>query len=113
MTMLAFRTDSPKSCGILELGGEGIVVGFHEKVDNPPGTLANAAVYICEAEVANYIATLRKSVVDFSTEVIPAFMGRIYAVETKGYHRDIGSNEAFRLAQIESIRGRKDSPLNR
>jgi mannose-1-phosphate guanylyltransferase len=37
MTMLAFRTDDPSSCGILELDAQGVVVGFHEKVAHPPG----------------------------------------------------------------------------
>jgi len=101
LTMLAFQTDAPKSCGILELNAEGIVVGFHEKVEDPPGNLANAAVYICEPEITDYIASLNKPFVDVSTEVIPAFLSRIYAVETKGYHRDIGTVEALARARSE------------
>jgi NDP-sugar pyrophosphorylase family protein len=99
--LLAFRTDVPQSCGILELGDDRVVVGFHEKVANPPGNLANAAVYIFEPEVMAFIASLERPVVDLSTEVIPAFIGRIYATETTGYHRDIGSPEALRLAEYE------------
>jgi mannose-1-phosphate guanylyltransferase len=101
MTMLAFRTDAPKTCGILGLDGSDVVQSFHEKVENPPGNLANAAVYICEPEVTEFIAGLGKSVVDFSTEVIPHYMGRILAVETAGYHRDIGSIESLERAEIE------------
>lgn len=101
LTILAFRTDSPTSCGILEVGTQGIVTGFHEKVENPPGDLANAAVYICEPEIAAFIASLGKPNVDFSTEVIPAFLNRIYAVRTDGYHRDIGTSEALSRAQAE------------
>ena len=37
MTMLAFRTPTPGTCGILELDARARVVGFHEKVANPPG----------------------------------------------------------------------------
>ncbi len=36
LTMLAFTTDDPRSCGILELDREGVVQAFHEKVANPP-----------------------------------------------------------------------------
>lgn len=103
LTMLAFRTDTPKDCGILEIGTQNIVTGFYEKVENPPGELANGAVYICEPEVTVFIASLGKSIVDFSTEVIPAFLNRIYAVTTKGYHKDIGNREALSLARIECI----------
>ena len=40
MTMLGFRTDDPRSCGILELDDHHTVVAFHEKVDNPPGNFS-------------------------------------------------------------------------
>lgn len=101
ITMLAFRTDMPKTCGILGLGANGIVESFHEKVENPPGNLANAAVYICEPAVTDFMVSLGKPFVDFSTEVIPNYMGRILAVETNGYHRDIGNPEALALAEAE------------
>jgi mannose-1-phosphate guanylyltransferase len=101
MTMLAFRTDDPKSCGILELGGHGLVRAFHEKVENPPGNLANAAVYILEPEVMDYALALGQPVIDLQTEIIPAFLGRILVVENRGYHRDIGSAESLRKAHLE------------
>jgi mannose-1-phosphate guanylyltransferase len=101
MTMLAFRTDMPESCGILGLDDDRVVTSFHEKVKKPPGNLANAAVYICEPEVTGKIVSLGKIFVDFSTEVIPAFIGRILSHETQGYHRDIGSPEALQLAEVE------------
>jgi mannose-1-phosphate guanylyltransferase len=98
MSMLAFRTDTPRSCGILELDGEGLVVGFHEKVENPPGNLANAAVYILEQDVIQCAVSLAKPVVDLQTEVIPHFAGRIAAQETTAYFRDIGTLESLEKA---------------
>jgi mannose-1-phosphate guanylyltransferase len=99
--MLAFRTDDPKSCGILELSQTGIVSGFHEKVEAPPGNLANAAVYILEPEIIDYALALKKPILDFQNEIIPAFLDRIYAVEHRGYHRDIGNVESLLRAEIE------------
>lgn len=101
MTMLAFRTDDPSSCGVLELNRQGIVQAFHEKVASPPGNLANAAVYIIEPDVVDFAAALGTSFVDLSTEVIPHFIGRIFVCETGGYHRDIGNMESLRRAHIE------------
>ena len=101
LTMLAFRTDAPQSCGILETDAAGRVLAFHEKVANPPGNLANAAVYLFEPEVVAAAASLGRPVVDLSTEVIPRFLGRILAVETPGYHRDIGTPEALAAAERE------------
>jgi len=101
LTMLAFRTDAPQSCGILETDAAGRVLAFHEKVADPPGNLANAAVYVFEPEVVAAAASLGRPVVDLSTEVIPRFQGRILAVETPGYHRDIGTPEALLAAERE------------
>jgi mannose-1-phosphate guanylyltransferase len=101
MTMLAFRTDDPRSCGILETDRGGVVRAFHEKAENPPGNLANAAVYILEPEITDYALSLGKPVIDLQTEVIPAFLGRIRAVENRGYHRDIGNAESLRKAHLE------------
>jgi mannose-1-phosphate guanylyltransferase len=101
MTMLAFRSDDPSSCGILEHDQAGRVIAFHEKVANPPGNLANAAVYIVTPEVADFAVAVGRPFVDLSTEVIPHFVGRIYAVETLGYHRDIGNPESLARAQAE------------
>lgn len=98
ITMLGFRTDAPRSCGILELDPRGTVVAFHEKVDNPPGNLANGAVYIFEPEIVETISSFGRPVVDLSTEIIPRFVGRILCVETSGYHRDIGTPESLARA---------------
>jgi len=101
VTMLGFRTDDPSSCGILELDRQNTVLAFHEKVKNPPGNLANGAVYVFEPSIIDDMARLGKRVVDLSTEVIPHYIGRILCVETDGYHRDIGSPESLRRAHSE------------
>jgi mannose-1-phosphate guanylyltransferase len=101
MTMLGFRTDDPRSCGILELDDRRTVVAFHEKVEHPPGNLANGAVYVFEPEIIDAIAGRGNPVVDLSTEVIPRFIGRILCVETSDYHRDIGTPESLRRASVE------------
>lgn len=103
ITMLAFRTDAPELCGILETDCAGIVHGFHEKVEDPPGNLANAAVYIFEPEVIGRMAALGRAVIDLSTEVIPHFTGRIFAVEHPGYHRDIGNLASLAQANRDYV----------
>ena len=99
ITMMTFDTDAPQSCGIVEQDANGLVQRFHEKVPNPPGTRANGAVYILEQEVVDFLASLGKSVIDLSTEVIPHFLGRISTYHNADYHRDIGSPESLRAAE--------------
>ena len=101
MTMMTFRSDTPSSCGIVELDARGVVVGFHEKVANPPGNLANGAVYLLSAELLKILATELSAVTDFSTEVLQQLVGRIYSYETKEFFIDIGTPEAYRRANFQ------------
>lgn len=96
MTMMTFRTDSPSSCGIVELDDRGVVVAFHEKVASPPGNLANGAVYVLSADLLAAIAANAAHVHDFSTEILGGLVGRIYTYETRAVFTDIGTPEAYR-----------------
>jgi mannose-1-phosphate guanylyltransferase len=91
MTMMTFRTNEPKLCGIVELDKQGIVVGFHEKIDSPPGNLANSAVYIVSNEMEGVLANCQKKYSDFSTEILPLMLGKIFSYETENFFIDIGT----------------------
>ena len=101
ITMMTFNTTEPEACGIVELDERGIVRAFHEKIKNPPGNLANAAIYILSPSVMDFLADLGKETIDFSTEVLPHFMGRINTFYNGTYHRDIGTVENLRAAQMD------------
>ncbi|NWH04966.1 nucleotidyltransferase family protein [Desulfobacter latus] len=98
VTMMTFETDHPSSCGIVELKKNGVVCGFHEKVQNPPGKLANGAVYIIEPSVLDFLDSLGKEQIDFSTEVLSKYLGKIYTFHNDKYHRDIGTPESYEKA---------------
>lgn len=105
LTMMTFTTDNPASCGIVTVDSGGVVTQFHEKSADPPGNLANAAVYILEPAVFGLLAGLGRSVIDLSTELLPALMGRIVTYHNTDYHRDIGTPESLVLAHREYPRG--------
>lgn len=98
MTMMTFKTVSPSECGIVELNKEGIVVGFHEKVEWPPSNLANGAVYIISPQMLNILMEDFLQVSDFSTEVLPHFIGKIFTYETHEVFMDIGTPETYKIA---------------
>ncbi|OGR13447.1 MAG: mannose-1-phosphate guanylyltransferase [Desulfobacula sp. GWF2_41_7] len=104
ITMMTFRTETPESCGILELDSENVVCGFHEKQKQNFGNLANGAVYILEPSVIDFMENLGKEQIDFSTEVIPHYLGRIYTVENTWYHRDIGTMENYLKAEEDFLK---------
>lgn len=95
MTMMTFCTDSPRSCGILEIDERGVVIGFHEKVDNPPGNLANGAVYILSAEFLKMASQEFAGLSDMSMKILPRLLGRISTFQTDKTFVDIGTLSAY------------------
>jgi mannose-1-phosphate guanylyltransferase len=79
---------------------------MHEKVENAPGNLANAAVFLFSPEVFDIVRQLKgTAVVDISRDMIPLLLGRLVAFQTFGYHRDIGTVESLTIARrdVEKI----------
>ena len=56
-TMVTFTSEEPEKCGVVEVDEHNIVRGFHEKVDNPPGNQANAAIYAFDNRLFEKILT--------------------------------------------------------
>lgn len=98
MTMITFRTSQPRQCGIVETDARGVVTAFHEKVVNPPGDIANGGVYILSNELLMQLDAEFRHATDFSTQVIPAFVGRIYSYHTSEVFIDIGTPESYAAA---------------
>lgn len=101
ITMMLFHTETPELCGIVELDSNQIVLKFHEKQKNNFGNLANAAIYILEPEVIEWLKK-RPWISDFSTEVIPHFMGMIATWTNKNIFRDIGTIDSLIKAQSDN-----------
>jgi len=95
MTMLAFRTATPQTCGILEVDGENILQQMFEKSVESHGNLANGAMYVLSAKLISNLI----NETDFSTQVIPKYLRKIYVVETDKTYIDIGTPESYQLAQ--------------
>ena len=100
-TMMTFRTDHPQSCGIVELDADQIVTAMHEKQPNPPGNLANGAIYIFEPTIFATIARMDSAMPDISLDLLPTLMGAMQAYHNDIYLRDIGNMASLRLAEQE------------
>jgi mannose-1-phosphate guanylyltransferase len=103
ITMMTFQTDTPWTCGIVEEDEQGMVVAFHEKVKEPPGNHANAAVYIFEPDVLDFLSSLGRPIIDLSTEVLPSYIGKTCTWHNTLYHRDIGTSESLARAEQEFL----------
>ena len=99
LTMLTFKTNTPSSCGIVEIDNEQVVHAFHGKLVDPPGDRANGALYAFEKDFLDHLNQMIPTPSDFSTEVIPEFLGRIQSWHTHHAYLDIGTPDALASAQ--------------
>jgi mannose-1-phosphate guanylyltransferase len=109
MTMMTFETPTPSSCGIVALDGAGIVKQFFEKVPDPPGNLANAAVYLMEPSLVDYMRTQEPGATDISVDVLPRILGRIFTWHNRETLIDIGTPASLSFANSLVAAGGKAS----
>lgn len=99
-TLATFRTTVPNETGIIELNPDGSICEFYEKVRNPPGNLASAAIMILRPEVKSLILELGLNCQDISRDLIPFLRSRLVTSELKGYFLDIGTPQTLKKARI-------------
>ena len=99
ITMMTFHTDTPLTCGILDIDENGIVKYMYEKVNENHGNIANGAVYIVEPSVLNWLHE-NPHITDFSSEVIPNYYGKIATWFNSGVHRDIGNIKSLQQVNL-------------
>ena len=99
LTMLTFKTNTPRSCGIVEVNQEGVVQEYYEKVKNPPSKLANGAIYIFNRDLAKWLKSQNRQLYDFSNDVLPFLTGKIQTWYTREFFIDIGTPESLKIAR--------------
>jgi mannose-1-phosphate guanylyltransferase len=99
-TMMLFHTEYPEKCGIAELDAEARITTFTEKPAQPVSNLANAGIYVLDADLWREIADM--DVFDFGFDVIPRLVGRMRGFLHAGYHRDIGTPAALAAANADA-----------
>ena len=101
-TMMTFETDTPTSCGIVQLDKNEVLIGYHEKVANPPGNMANAAVFLLEKEALNWLDLAPKAT-DFCKDIVPLGIGQFQTYFNSVYHRDIGTIASLNQANQDFL----------
>ena len=102
MTMVTFISSNPQSCGIVEIDSQGIVQSYYEKSANPPGNMANGAIYIFDHRFVEYLRVnyeYKTQITDISSEIIPRLVGQIQVCHTDKMFADIGTLESYKTAQ--------------
>lgn len=92
-----FRSPNPSACGIVEMREDGLITGFQEKPEHPPGNLANAGLYVFRHEVRRFLPADVPA--DIGRSLMPALAGRSMGLPIRGYFIDIGTLENYYSAQ--------------
>jgi mannose-1-phosphate guanylyltransferase len=98
-TMMAFKTDDPSNCGILELENN-TLINFFEKDLKATGNLANGAVFIMSEKIFEIIHNLKNKQPDISVDLVPQLLGKINIFENTNTHIDIGNMVNWNLGNL-------------
>ena len=99
LTMLTFKTDNPSSCGIVEKDKLGRIIKFFEKSKEFKGYCANGALYAFDKEFLIYLDKISFNPYDFSNDIIPNLLGKIFSYHTSFEYLDIGNIASYEKAQ--------------
>lgn len=94
INLMAHNTNNPSECGIIELNEDSVMVNFYEKVKNPPGNLANSAIFILKKKFLNSLKQNKSyynDFIDFSKEILPNYVNKSKVYVTNEYFEDIGT----------------------
>jgi mannose-1-phosphate guanylyltransferase len=102
-SMALFRSPNPSACGVVEMDDSGLVTGFWEKPENPPGNLVNAGLYVFRRQVRPYLPMEVPAGLpaDIGRSLMPALVGRAMGLPIRGYFVDIGTLENYYSAQAD------------
>src|SRR5919202_3536512 len=108
-TIALHRVYDTSEFGVVEVDGEGNILGFQEKPvpEEAISTLANTGVHVLEPSVLKYIP--EDTFFDFAKDVFPRLLKegeRFVGYEGNFYWSDIGTLEAYRQAQYDVLSGR-------
>ena len=98
LTMLTFNSKTPHKCGVVKINKKNIVTEFHEKVNKPPSNIANGAVYLFNQNLLNWIIRNEPNAKDFSLDIIPKLINKIYTWHHKEPFIDIGTLKSLKEA---------------
>ncbi|QGU03909.1 D-glycero-alpha-D-manno-heptose 1-phosphate guanylyltransferase [Corynebacterium comes] len=112
LTMHLVRVADPRAFGCVPTDGEGRVLEFLEKTEDPPTDQINAGCYVFKRELIEEIPVDRA--VSVERETFPALLKqerRVYGHVDNAYWRDMGRPDDFVRGSSDLVRGIAHSPL--
>jgi mannose-1-phosphate guanylyltransferase len=108
-TIALHRVSDTAEFGVVDIDEECTILGFQEKPDPKEAisTLANTGIYVFEPRALDYVP--EGTFFDFARDVFPKFLEngeRFVGYEGDFYWSDIGTLQAYRVAQYDVLSGK-------
>lgn len=97
LTLGVYKVADPRRCGVALTDSEGRIVEFEEKPSHPRGNQAFAGIFVAGREFLQ--ALPQTTPADIAYDVLPQFIGRMYAYPISEYLIDIGTMPNYQMAQ--------------
>jgi len=98
LTMMVFKVTDSFLFGIVNIDKNRIVRNYFEKNKKAKGNLANAAIYVLSKKFLIKYKKEFKHAKNFSTDVLPFCINKIYVYKTNNKLIDIGTLKNYNLA---------------
>lgn len=98
VTIATVEVSNPRDYGVLVSDGEGRVLEFHYKPQNPPSPYIMSGIYIAEPEL--FSLQPDKDVISFEEDILPIVIeaGRLHEFRATGAWYDCGTFERYEKA---------------
>ena len=82
----------------MEKDKQGKIIKFFEKSQDFNGDCANGALYAFDKEFLSFLEKMETNPYDFSNDIIPKLLGKIFSYHTLRYYFDIGNLASYEKA---------------
>jgi len=100
ISMLIFKFKGhPKNFGVVDINNNGNLINLYEKcLVSTNLKYANGACYLLSNEIIKTISTQQRNAKEFTSEVLPFYIDKIYTIKTEKTYIDIGTKKNYQLA---------------
>jgi len=102
LTIFCFETNSPESCGIVEVDRDFVGKNFYEKSKENHGYLASGACFIFDKNFIKKLSSETFTICDFSKDILPKYIKKSYIYQTNKPFFDIGTPENYFMALLRA-----------
>lgn len=97
-TMATVRVSNPELYGNVLVGKNCKIIGFQEKTRDTVTDLINTGIYVFNKKILKRIP---KGYSDFSKNIFPRLLGKLYSYESSCYWSDIGNLPSYYLTNYK------------